>query len=511
MSEAPPLVAHVKTIAFKGIEAIDVDLQVIMTNAMPAFQIVGLPDKAVGESRERVRAALIASAMGLPNKRITVNLSPADLLKEGSHYDLPLALGLLCAMGMIDQELLHDFYVMGELRLDGTLSEVAGILPAAIRANASDKGLICPQYSYHEAKLSGLSDIIAAPHIMDILRFLKDGQRPPIPQGSAIEQQDYAYDFNQVKGQDGAVRAMEICAAGGHNILLSGPPGAGKSLLASCLPTILPPMTSRQALEVTLIHSLAGHLLHDKLSQQRPFRDPHHTASMVALSGGGANAKPGELSLAHHGVLFLDELPEFSRQALEVLRQPLETGSITIARANHHVTYPAEIQLVAAMNPCRCGYLGDPERMCHRAPKCGVDYQAKISGPLLDRFDLYLDVKAVSARDLIGQTSSHSSQAMREKITQVRQFQYERNQKFGQLDDMPNAALSGKMVEEYITLNTEAQNILRDAIDRMDLTARGYHRILRVARTIADMEFQAEIAKHHLLEAISYRQLPGRI
>ena len=502
------MVAEVKTIAFKGIDAIDVTLQLVISSGLPAFHIVGLPDKAVGESRERVRAAINALGLSIPNKRITVNLAPADIVKEGSHYDLPLALGLLCAMDVVNQEILNDFYVMGELGLDSRLTPVAGVLLASIHANKYEKGLICPQDCGSEAYLSGLKNIIAIDSLHLLLQYFQGGIPAPTIQKPVYNIQNSKNDFAHVKGQETAKRALEICAAGGHNLLLCGPPGAGKSLLASCLPSIMPPMTPQEALDVTLIHSLSGAFINAPISQQRPYRSPHHTSSTVAMSGGGNRAMPGEISLAHHGVLFLDELPEFSRATLEVLRQPLESNNISIARANHHVTYPADIQLIAAMNPCRCGYLGNDSHACHRAPKCGLDYQSKISGPLLDRFDLYLDIQAVSAHDLITKDNdSESSATIRQRVIASRTFQQQRMET-GDDNIKPNARLTNEELENYVQLDEDAKDIMKTAIDNLQLTARGYYRILRVARTIADLAYHHHIQTYDVLEAISYRQLP---
>ena len=394
------MVAHVATVAFLGLEARSVECQVGIAGGVPAFVVVGLPDKAVRESTERVRAALSAIGLALPPKRITVNLSPADLPKEGSHYDLPIALGLLAAMGAIDRETLAGYVVVGELGLDGRLTSSPGVLLAAMHASGRDLGLICPAAQGSEAAWAGDVEVVAPDDLLQLLAHFR-GQgviRPPRP-GEAGPVTG-GPDLKQVKGQETAKRALEIAAAGGHNLLMSGPPGAGKSLLAACLPGILPPLAPAEALEVSMVASVAGELLDGRLVRARPFRAPHHSASMAALVGGGLKVRPGEVSLAHLGVLFLDELPEFQRPVLDSLRQPLETGTVTVARANAHVTFPARVQLVAAMNPCRCGHLGDPALACSRAPRCAADYQARVSGPLLDRIDLHVDVAAVGAADV---------------------------------------------------------------------------------------------------------------
>ncbi|HMA14589.1 MAG TPA: YifB family Mg chelatase-like AAA ATPase, partial [Kiloniellaceae bacterium] len=394
------MVARITTVAFAGVEVLDIDVQVQTGSGLPNFMVVGLPDKAVAESRERVRGALAAMGLSLPPKRITVNLAPADLQKEGSHFDLPIALGLLIAMGVLPGDELAGYTALGELSLDARVSPVAGVLPAAIHALSCGRGLICPAAQGGEAAWAEGLDILAPGSLLALINHFKGSQVLSPPRPALEEAAVNDLDLKDIKGQESAKRALEVAAAGGHNLLMAGPPGAGKSMLAARLPGILPPLTPAEALEVSMIHSVAGSLNGGKLLRRRPFRDPHHSASLPALAGGGLRAKPGEISLAHLGVLFLDELPEFQRGALEALRQPMETGRVTVARANAHVTYPARVQLVAAMNPCRCGYLDDPGRACARAPRCAADYQAKISGPLFDRIDLHIDVPAVAAVDL---------------------------------------------------------------------------------------------------------------
>ncbi|HAH10701.1 MAG TPA: AAA family ATPase, partial [Alphaproteobacteria bacterium] len=366
--------AHIYTVAFAGIEARHVDVQVHMAPAgQAAFHVVGLGDKAVTESRERVRAALSAVGLALPHKRITVNLAPADLPKEGSHYDLPIALGLLGAMGVLPSTEMGRYTAMGEMALDGAIAAVAGVLPAAISALEADRALICPAACGAEAAWAKGLQILAAPNLIALINHLKGVQVLPQPVARAARDEEGLANLADVKGQAIAKRALEIAAAGGHNMLMVGPPGAGKSMLAQRLPGLLPPMTPREALDLSMIQSLAGELRNGEIGRRRPFRAPHHSASMAAMVGGGIRARPGEISLAHLGVLFLDELPEFQRPVLESLRQPLETGETLVARANAHVRYPARVQLVAAMNPCRCGYLSDPERACARVPKCGAE------------------------------------------------------------------------------------------------------------------------------------------
>ncbi|MFC6215796.1 YifB family Mg chelatase-like AAA ATPase, partial [Fodinicurvata halophila] len=394
------MVARIGTVAFQGVEVVDVDVQVQATAGMPNFLVVGLADKAVGESRERVKAALTALGLSLPPKRIVVNLAPADLVKEGSHYDLPIALGLMAEMGVLPADALATHLALGELSLDGRINPVAGVLPAAIHASARGQGLICPAAQGGEAAWAPDIEVLAPRDLLALVNHIKGTQVLGQPQAALADDGTNPPDLAEIKGQESAKRALEIAAAGSHNLLMTGPPGSGKSMLAQRLPGLLPPLSPAEALEVSMIHSVAGTLAEGKLLQTRPFRDPHHSASLPSLVGGGHRAKPGEISLAHHGVLFLDELPEFARATLESLRQPLETGRVSIARANAHVTYPARVQLVAAMNPCRCGHLDDPGAACSKAPRCGQDYQARISGPLFDRIDLHVDVPAVSAADL---------------------------------------------------------------------------------------------------------------
>ena len=369
------MVARINTVAFHGVEVKAVDVQVQLSNGLPAFNIVGLPDKAVAESKERVRAALHSLGISLPPKRLTINMAPADLAKEGSHFDLPIALGVLGAMGVLPKEELEEYVVLGELSLDAGIRAVSGVLPAAMHAAAVNKNLICPKECGGEAAWAGAVDILAPSDLLQLINHIKGSQILSQPEAALANDNNTTIpDLSSVKGQETAKRALEIAAAGGHNMLMIGPPGSGKSMLASCLPGILPKLSPQEALELSMVHSIAGVLPEGGLVQQRPFRSPHHSASQPALIGGGQRVKPGEISLAHHGVLFLDELPEFARGTLESLRQPLETGDALVARANAHVKYPARFQLIGAMNPCRCGYLGDVDMECTKAPRCGVDY-----------------------------------------------------------------------------------------------------------------------------------------
>ncbi len=413
------MVAHVRTVSFRGIDVLDVDVQVHLASGIPAFTVVGLADKAVGESRERVRAALSAQGLSLPPKRIMVNLAPADLAKEGSHFDLPIALALLVAVGAIPEDAATGLVALGELGLDGRLRPVAGILPAAVHANALGYRLVCPAEQGREAAWAG-GETIAASDLTALVGHLRGTQvlTAPLPHAPAVAVR-YP-DLSEIRGQETARRALEIAAAGGHNMLMIGPPGAGKSMLAARLPGILPPLTPSEALDVSLVQSVAGLLPEAGIAHLWPFREPHHSASLAALIGGGARAKPGEVSLAHRGILFLDELPEFQRAALESLRQPLKTGRAVVARANAHITYPARFQLVAAMNPCRCGHLSDPALACSKAPRCAEDYQARISGPLFDRIDLHVEVPAVDPADLSLPAAGESSAAVRARVIKAR-------------------------------------------------------------------------------------------
>ena len=516
------MVSRVRTVAFQGIDVLDIDVQVQMSGGIVAFNVVGLPDKAVAESRERVRASLHALGLGLPPKRITVNLAPADVLKEGSHFDLPIALGLLTVMGVLPGEEIARYVALGELALDGTLTPVSGVLPAAVNAAAQDLGLICPAACGGEAAWAGDVDVLAPLNLLALINHFKGTQVLSQPAPRMEELGDRGLDLRDIKGQETAKRALEVAAAGSHHLLMIGPPGSGKSMLAARLSALLPPLAPAEALEVSMIHSVAGLLEDGRLLRRRPFRDPHHSASLPALVGGGSRAKPGEISLAHQGVLFLDELPEFARQTLEALRQPLETGRATVARANAHVTYPARVQLVAAMNPCRCGHLDNPALACSRAPKCAADYQSKISGPLFDRIDCHIEVPAVSAADLGLPPPAEGSAEVAARVAVARAIQTERYQAgkaasvLGWRDDGPppvrtNADADGELLERVAAPDQPGRALLTQAAERLHLSARGYHRVLRVARTLADLEGSDAVRRLHVAEALSYRRVaPGR-
>jgi magnesium chelatase family protein len=501
------MAATVATVAYLGLEARAVEVQVQLSPGIIKFTIVGLPDKAVAESRERVHAALAAIGLALPPKRITVNLSPADLPKEGSHYDLPIALCLLAAIGATDAETLSHYVAVGELCLDGRIAPSPGVLLAALHASSLDKGLICPAAQGSEASWAGELDVIAAPDLLALLAHLKGTALLPAPVAAEAEPPDFGPDLAHVKGHEVAKRALEIAAAGGHNLLMSGPPGAGKSLLAACLPGILPPLQPSEALEVSMVASVAGELNGGKIRRIRPFRAPHHSASMPALVGGGLRVRPGEISLAHLGVLFLDELPEFQRPVLDSLRQPLETGSVSVARANTHVTFPARVQLVAAMNPCRCGHLGDAALACSRAPRCAADYQARVSGPLLDRIDLHVEVPGVSAADLTLPPPAEGSAEVARRVARARQIQTDR---YNGLGVRTNAEADGEILDDCATPDEPGRKLLADAAAAMRLTARGFHRVKRVARTIADLAGAEQVGRIHVAEALSYRRTAPR-
>jgi magnesium chelatase family protein len=501
------MVAIVSTVAYLGLEARSVEVQVQLIPGLPAFNVVGLADKAVGESRERVRGAIAGMGLSLPPKRIAVNLSPADLPKEGSHFDLPIALGLLAAMGVVDAEALADYIVVGELGLDGRLAPSPGVLLAALHAAGSGRGLICPAAQGAEAAWGGGIEVLAAPDLLGLLNHLKGHGLLAAPRPGEVVSARAGPDLRQVKGQELAKRALEIAAAGAHNLLFVGPPGAGKSLMAACLPGILPPLDPAEALEVSMVQSVAGTLPGGTLTRDRPFRSPHHSASMAALTGGGLKVKPGEVSLAHHGVLFLDELPEFQRAVLDSLRQPLESGTVSVARANAHVTYPARVQLIAAMNPCRCGHLGDASLACARAPKCAADYQAKVSGPLLDRIDLHVEVAAVSAADLALPPPAEGSAEVAARVAAARAVQAARLADGGL---RTNADLDGDALARFATPDEAGRALLAQAAVAMKLSARGYTRILRVARTIADLGGAEAIGRIHIAEALGYRRQPPR-
>jgi magnesium chelatase family protein len=502
------MVARVVTVAFHGVEARRVDVEVQMTSGASFFTVVGLADKAVGESRERVRAAFGGLGLSLPGRHIVVNLAPADLPKEGSHYDLPIALVIMAALGVIPPDSLAEWVALGELGLDGRIAPVAGVLPAAVAASSLGLGLICPDASGPEAAWVGDCRVLAAKSLISLVNHFRGQQilSPPKP-GPALDGGP-GPDLRDVKGQEGAKRALEIAAAGGHNLLMIGPPGSGKSMLAQRLPGLLPPLAPAELLETSMVHSVAGLIARGALTRARPFRNPHHSASMAALTGGGLRAKPGEVSLAHNGVLFLDELPEFSAQALDSLRAPLETGEVVVARANAHIRYPARVQLVAAMNPCRCGHGGLGRGACGRAPRCQQSYQTRISGPLLDRIDLQVEVPPVTATDLALPPPAEGTAEAAARVADARAAQAERAAAADGEDAAPlNARAEGGFLERIAALDPPALALLSRAAEASGLTARGWTRTIKLARTIADLEGATAVKRLHVAEALVYRRV----
>ncbi|WP_412506115.1 YifB family Mg chelatase-like AAA ATPase [Roseovarius sp. SYSU LYC5161] len=497
------MVARAHTVAFEGIDAKPVEVQCAVTPGLPAFSLVGLPDKAVSEARDRVRTALSSMAIALPSKRITLNLSPADMPKEGSHFDLPIALALLAALEVIPVDAVEQTCALGELSLDGSLVPVIGALPAAMAAAGNDRQLLCPKASGPEAAWVDATRVLGAGSLADVVRHFT-GQSPlSVAEPGEVRGDAAARDLKDVKGQERAKRALEIAAAGRHHLMMVGTPGSGKSMLAARLPGILPPLTAAEALDTSMIHSLAGLIEEGGISRARPFREPHHTASMAAIVGGGRRAAPGEISLAHNGVLFMDEFPEFPRTVLETLRQPIETGEVMVARANAHVTYPCRFMLVAAANPCKCGYLSDPARACARAPQCGEDYMGRISGPLMDRFDLRVDVPPVAFTDLDLPASGDGSKTVAARVAAARAMQETR---FADSSGMRlNADAEGEVLEQVATPDRDGRALINRVAERFGLSARGYHRVLRVARTIADLDGAEAVRQPHVAEAVGYR------
>ena len=500
------MVARVVTVAFQGVEARRVDVEVQLTGGEQIMVVVGLGDKAVAESRERVRGAFTGLGLAMPGKRIVVNLAPADLPKEGSHYDLPIALAVMAAMGVIPPDALNGWAAVGELSLDGSISPVAGTLPAAVAAGAMDLGLICPEACGPEAAWAG-GTILAPRSLIGLINHFRGTQMLSEPKPGPMLDGASVPDLRDVRGQEQAKRALEIAAAGGHNLLFCGPPGSGKSMLAQRLPGILPPLTAAELLETSMIHSVAGLIAKGALTRTRPFRAPHHSASMAALTGGGLKAKPGEVSLAHHGVLFLDELPEFSAQALDSLRAPLETGEVMVARANAHIRYPARVQLIAAQNPCRCGHGGPGKGWCGKAPRCQRDYQGRVSGPLIDRIDLQIDVPPVAAADLAMPPPSEGSAEAAARVAAARALQADRSKRLGEAAPVLNARADGDFLEKAAALNDPARALLARAAEAGHLTARGWTRAIRLARTIADLEGADSVGRIHIAEALIYRRV----
>ena len=505
------MLVKVYAAALQGIDATIVTIEVNSSRGIKFF-LVGLPDSAVKESHERIMSALQVNGFRFPSRQIVVNMAPADIRKEGSAYDLPLAIGILASAGEVSDEKLSKYLIMGELSLDGSLQPIKGALPIAISARAQGyEGFILPKQNAREAAVVNNLNVYGVENIKEVIEFF-NGERELEPtivntrEEFYQHQSNFPFDFADVKGQENVKRALEVAAAGGHNVIMIGAPGSGKSMMAKRLPSILPPLSLGESLETTKIHSVAGKLSkNDSLIATRPFRSPHHTISQVAMVGGGSNPQPGEISLAHNGVLFLDELPEFNRSVLEVLRQPLEDRHISISRAKYSLDYPASFMLVASMNPCPCGYYNHPTKACVCNPGQVHRYLNRISGPLLDRIDIQIEIVPVPFEKMAEQQSIESSATIRERVIKARKIQEERFSRHPGI--YCNAQMESKLLHQYATPDEQGLNLLRTAMTRLNLSARAYDRILKVARTIADLEASASIKPHHLAEAISYRNL----
>lgn len=499
------MVTKIRTVAFIGLRPTEITVEAQVSPGLPSFNIVGLPDKAVGEAKERIKSAFFHLGIGFPQKKVTINMAPADIPKAGSHYDLPIALAILGAVEIFDISFLENCVSIGELGLDGTLAYISGALCCAMLANENGWTLICPKACEKEASWSGLKNAIASPDLFSILNHIKGiSVISSCPCSLKIEQNDkFSIDMSDVYGQEIAKRAIEIAASGGHNILMIGPPGSGKSMMAERIQTLLPLLSPEEALETTCIYSIAGMTPSNGLIYIPPFRSPHHSASFISIVGGGSDARPGELSLANNGILFLDEIPEFQKSTIESLRQPLETHNITISRAKEHITYPANIQLVAAMNPCKCGYYGEITKQCSKAPRCALEYRNRISGPILDRFDIIVYVSNVSTSKLLEDEYREQSKIIRERVTIARRIQKERVQDRAYL----NARIQSSILEKNLFISQHTKEFFKKAISTMNISTRSCHKILRVSRTIADLCKSNKVEMEHIAEAMQFRLL----
>ncbi len=493
--------AKVKAVSFVGLEVKEIEVQVHITRGMPMFSIVGLANKSVSEAKERVRSAIASSGFQFPQSRITINLAPADTVKDGSHYDLPIAVGILTSMGIINQQDIDNRIIIGELSLDGNLNKIGGLLPTALFAQQKKYGIVCPFDCANEGMfVSSDIEITPAKSLSNLISILQKYEDKIMPEPLQIQNENISFgDFSDVKGQEHAKRALEIAASGGHHVLMKGMPGSGKSMLAQRMITIMPDLTIDDMLEVGTVNSISNSLKDFTLSTQTPFRSPHHSASTPSIVGGGKKAKPGEITLAHKGILFLDEFAEYPSNVLESLRQPIETKYITISRAESHITYPADFQLIAAMNPCKCGYLGDVKRECSKAPLCAEDYTRKISGPIMERIDIHIIINPITANIFEKETKTiETSDQIKQRVIKARNIQHKRLGKV-------NSNMIGSDIENFCTLTLECEKIIQKAMEKFGLSIRQYHKILKVSRTIADLAQCEDIQKAHLMEALSYR------